>query len=60
MPQWAYMTTYINPMHYFIDAIRTVFIRGGGFQHIAHQLFALLAIGILMAAWAVRSYKKNS
>ena len=60
MPQWAYMTTYINPMHYFIDAIRTVFIRGGGFQHIAHQLFALLAIGILMAAWAVQSYKKNS
>ena len=30
MPQWAYLTTYINPMHYFIDAIRTVFIRGGG------------------------------
>ena len=60
MPEWAYMTTYINPMHYFIDAIRTVFIRGGGFQHIAHQLFALLAIGILMAVWAVQSYKKNS
>ena len=60
MPQWAYMTTYINPMHYFIDAIRTVFIRGGGFLQVAHQLFALLAIGILMAAWAVQSYKKNS
>ena len=27
MPSWAYLTTYINPMHYFIDAIRTVFIR---------------------------------
>ena len=60
MPEWAYMTTYINPMHYFIDAIRTVFIRGGGFLQVAHQLFALLAIGILMAAWAVQSYKKNS
>lgn len=31
MPTLAYMTTYINPMHYFIEAIRTVFIRGGGF-----------------------------
>ena len=60
MPQWAYLTTYINPMHYFIDAIRTVFIRGGTFQHIAHQVFALLAIGLFMAVWAVRSYKKNS
>ena len=60
MPQWAYMSTYINPMHYFIDAIRTVFIRVGGFQDIAHQLMALLGIGIVMACWAVVSYKKNS
>ena len=60
MPSWAYATTYINPMHYFIDAIRTVFIRGGSFSAIAHQVFALLAIGLCMAVWAVRSYKKNS
>ena len=60
MPQWAYMSTYINPMHYFIDAIRTVFIRGGSFQDIAHQLMALFGIGIVMACWAVQSYKKNS
>jgi ABC-2 type transport system permease protein len=60
MPTWAYMTTYINPMHYFIDAIRTVFIRGGDFETIAHEVYALLAIGLLMALWAVQSYKKNS
>ena len=60
MPSWAYLTTYINPMHYFIDAIRTVFICGGGLQHIAHQIIALLAIGLFMAVWAVQSYKKNS
>jgi ABC-2 type transport system permease protein len=60
MPDWAYATTYINPMHYFIDAIRTVFIRGGGFQQVAHQIVALLAIGSVMAVWAVQSYKKNS
>ena len=60
MPSWAYLTTYVNPMHYFIDAMRTVFIRGGGFQHIWHQVAALLGIGIFMATWAVQSYKKNS
>jgi ABC-2 type transport system permease protein len=60
MPSWAYMTTYVNPMHYFIDAIRTVFIRGGGFAAIAHQLLALLSIGLFMAVWAVQSYKKNN
>ena len=60
MPDWAYMTTYVNPMHYFIDAIRTVFVRGGGIHAIAHQLLALTAISFLMSVWAVMSYKKNN
>jgi len=60
MPKWAYLTTYINPMHYFIDAIRTVFVRGGGLTAIAHQLLALTAIACLMSVWAVVSYRKNS
>ena len=60
MPHLAYLTTYVNPMHYFIDAIRTVFVRGGNFQSIAHQVLALLCIASFMAVWAVKSYKKNS
>lgn len=60
MPDWAYLTTYVNPMHYFIDAIRTVFVRGGGFEAIAHQVLALALIGLTMATWAVASYRKNS
>ena len=60
MPSWAYATTYVNPMSYFVDAIRTVFIRGGGLSSIWHQVLALLGIGSLMATWAVISYKKNS
>ena len=60
MPSWAYSTTYVNPMSYFVDAMRTVFVRGGGFSSIWHQLLALLGISSLMAVWAVVSYKKNS
>ena len=60
MPGWAYLTTYVNPMHYFIDAVRTVFIRGGGPGEVIHQLAALLAIGLSMAVWAVQSYRKNN
>ena len=59
MPSWAYSTTYVNPMSYFVDAVRTVFIRGGGLSSIWHQLLALSGIGILTAIWAVLSYKKN-
>lgn len=59
MPAWAYATTYVNPMSYFIDAMRTVFIRGGGFASIAHQVAALAGISTVMAVWAIVSYKKN-
>ena len=59
MPSWAYVTTYVNPMHYFIDAIRTVFVRGGDFHSISHQLLALLVLSSLTGFWAVQSYKKN-
>ena len=60
MPSWAYATTKVNPMSYFIEAIRTVFIRGGDFQNVVRQILALALISIATAAWAVASYKKNS
>ena len=59
MPEWAYTTTYINPMHYFIDAVRTVFIRGGNFYDVSHQLLALTGLSAVMGTWAVWSYRKN-
>ncbi len=58
MPDWAYLTTWINPMHYYIDAIRTVFVRGGTFASIAHQVAALAAFALAVNLWAVKSYSK--
>lgn len=60
MPHWAYLTTYVNPMHYFIDAIRTVFVRGGDFMSVWRQVLALGIIATLMNVAAVWSYRKNS
>ena len=59
MPHLAYLTTYVNPMHYFVEAIRTVFVRGGNFHSVAHQLLALLCIASIMGIWAIMSYRKN-
>lgn len=60
MPSITYLSTYINPVSYFIDAMRTVFIRGGDFASIIHQVLALSGIGLVMGTWAVMSYKKNN
>ncbi|MCI6619599.1 MAG: ABC transporter permease [Prevotella sp.] len=60
MPDWAQKTTAINPMHYFIDAVRTVFVRGGDITSIRFQLVMLTLFAAGMDTWAVRSYRKNS
>ncbi len=59
MPRWAYLTTYANPMHYFIDAMRTVFVRGSDLSCILHQVFALALFALAVSVWAVGSYRKN-
>ena len=59
MPEWAQTTAVINPIHYFIDGIRTVFVRGGDLQSIACEVGALALIALLMDLWAIASYKKN-
>lgn len=60
MPAWAYMTTYINPVSYFVEAVRNVFIRGGNIMNVWNQILALSGIGLFMGTWAVLSYNKNS
>ena len=59
MPSWAYATTYVNPMSYFIEAVRTIFVRGGTIMSVWRQILALGGISLLMSIWAVLSYKKN-
>jgi ABC-2 type transport system permease protein len=60
MPHWAQLTTIINPVHYFIDAIRTIFVRGGDFQSISSQVLSLAIMSLILDGWAVVSYRKNS
>ena len=59
MPEWAQTITLANPMRYYIDAIRTVFVRGGTLTGILPQTAALAAFAIIMDGWAVMSYRKN-
>jgi ABC-2 type transport system permease protein len=60
MPQWAQYITYVNPMRYFIDAVRTVFVRGGDFINTIAQFCVLVFFALIMGSWAIISYRKNS
>lgn len=59
MPRWAQRIDMVNPMLYYVDALRTVFIRGGGFASIAKEVGVLSCFAVGAAYWAIRSYKKN-
>lgn len=59
MPDWAQYLTLVNPCRWFIDGVRTVFVRGGGFTAILPQLAVLAVFATVMDCWAVSSYKKR-
>lgn len=59
MPAWAQQLVTVNPMHYFIDAIRTVFIRGAGFGGVSTQIAILAVFALVTDGWAILSYRKN-
>lgn len=59
MPHWARLTAWVNPMAYFIDAIRTIYVRGGELADIGWQVIALSVMALITDVWAVWSYKKN-
>lgn len=62
MPFWAQILTYANPLRYFIEALRGIFLRG---ENLANSTALLLNLAILFIfalifnAWAIQSYKKR-
>jgi len=59
MPAWAQWLTIINPCRWFIDGVRTVFVRGGDIGCVVPELLILSAFAVVMDCWAVRSYRKR-
>lgn len=60
MPEWAQKITMINPLKYFIQVTRTLYLKGGGFGDLLTPFIALLVMATVMNGWAIFSYKKNS
>ena len=59
MPGWAQVTTWINPLAYYIDAIRRIFLKGSGIADLAMPLLALGGLAVFFNGWAVLSYRKT-
>lgn len=60
MPRWAQMITIINPLKYFIQVMRLVYLKGSAFSQMIPQFLALCGFIIVLNVWAVASYRKSS
>lgn len=60
MPEWAQDITVFNPLTYFIQVMRMVYLKGSGLSDLTTQMFALGCFALVFNCWAVLSYKKNS
>lgn len=60
MPGWAQAITYLNPMRYYADAMRAVYLKGSTPVDIWYDAVGLGVIGAVMVGWAIASYRKSS
>ena len=60
MPQWAQMLTYLNPLRYFVQAMRSIYLKGSGLMDLLPQLGALVAYALASCSLALLSYRKRS
>jgi len=60
MPKWAQAITVVNPLKYFMQVMRAVFLKGSGIGELIPQLIAFLTFAAGANVWAVLSYRKTA
>lgn len=59
MPDWAQKISLLNPLRYFIQVMRQVYLKGSSFGDLLPHFFTLCLFAVLMNLWAIASYKKS-
>ena len=59
MPGWLQAITYLNPVRYYAEVMRTTLLRGGGFADLWRELLALLVLGGAILATATLRFHKR-
>jgi ABC-2 type transport system permease protein len=60
MPMWAQKMTLLNPLRYFIEVLRMVYLKGSAFSNMMFQFRAMCIYAVVIDMWAVLSYRKSS
>ena len=59
MPGWMQAATSVNPVRYFAEVMRRVYLKGSGLGEMLPEFAWLCGFAAALNVWAVLSYKKN-
>ena len=60
MPGWAQAVTMFNPFRYFIEVMRTVYMKGPAFAYLLPNLLVMMSFAAAFYGWAIVSYRKRN
>ena len=60
MPSWAQMIAAFNPLKYFVEVMRSIYLKGSSFTELTNPFLILCGFAAVFNFWAIRSYKKNN
>jgi ABC-2 type transport system permease protein len=60
MPQWCQIITYADPLRYFIEILRELFLKGAGLDVLWPEMFSLLGIGGAIFTLATLRFHKRT
>ena len=60
MPEWAQVLAYCNPLTYFVQTMRMVYLKGSTVAELLPQMGALCLFALLFFIWAIISYRKRN
>lgn len=59
MPEPVQYLTYLNPLRYYLEIVRGVFLKGTGLAELWHQIAALLIFGTAMVTFSALRFRKR-
>jgi ABC-2 type transport system permease protein len=59
MPEWLADITLLNPVRYFVEAIRAILLKGAGFEELSGCLLALGVFGTVILTLAALRFRKR-
>lgn len=60
MPGWVRTLTYANPVRWFMQVLREMFLKGSGFAELWREGLAMIAIGVCVLSFAVLKFNRKA